>query len=201
MAVATPARLSFALDAPRGMLAKLEREIARVVSASHSRDGISDHGINAAITAWLLVDWCWKAKFESDVSAQDLLVAPTSPSRTKPDANRGMPPMWFKRFLWQQCPELSLCQDVANGSKHMTVDFYPADVVETTASATISAPSSLLSNSVRGTANVDGSGRETTTTTYRLKIRDAAGDNRPAVDVFTVAKDFWAKFLLAQGLA
>ncbi len=61
----TKKAITFGLISCRGMLAKLEREIARLEAAKSLADAC-DHGTNAAVTAWHLVDWTWSA-FEGNL--------------------------------------------------------------------------------------------------------------------------------------
>src|ERR1700738_2061197 len=49
---------TFGTTSCRDMLAKLAREVSRPEAAKALEDA-ADHGTNAAVTAWHLVDWIW----------------------------------------------------------------------------------------------------------------------------------------------
>ena len=202
----TEARTAFGITTPSDMLAKLKREVNRVADASFLHDELVDHGNQCAITAWHITDWVWRARFENDTVAQDDLVAPDSNLRKKGGGKYRDIPRWFKEYLTRECPELALCQDIANGFKHVIATIperrESPGVVNVTASASV-APSEVfeLGHSVLGYAGLGGPGFTPEGTMYRLKIEDSHGIRHDAVDVFNRVVAFWNRFLHMNHLA
>ena len=70
----------------------------------------SRHAINAAMTAWHLVDWVYNEfNFNS-----------TFPNFSD-----------FKIYIKSRCPKLQIMNDIATGSKHFQINSYPPKVQET----------------------------------------------------------------------
>src|SRR5262249_8844771 len=67
---------TLAMNSSRDMLEKLRREIDRL-AGSIIRQEIVDHGLNAAMTAWHLTDWCGE-KFKA---RRDALLSLRKPGR------------------------------------------------------------------------------------------------------------------------
>src|SRR5258708_2492551 len=108
----TKKAITFGLISCRDMLAKLEREIARLEAAKSLADAC-DHGTNAAVTAWHLVDWTWSA-FEGTLEIHN---------RIAKDA--GCPPPKFGKPQFTDwilgdlgCRSLRHCYIIATNSKH-----------------------------------------------------------------------------------
>jgi hypothetical protein len=106
----------FALATPAHMLDKLYweiRELKRALAEPPARirdtHAPSYHAFNCAVTAWHLVDWCWEAASES--LRQDMARA----------FGRSVDIGAFKEGLTQKYRPLRICQQIANGSKHMTL--------------------------------------------------------------------------------
>ena len=100
-----PLMVSFstALESPRDMLSKLQRELNRLANASADHAAVVDHGTNAAWTAWHITDWVWKAKFKQDEVARKAL---ESEFIDLPSEGRKR----FNECLARACPGLALCR-------------------------------------------------------------------------------------------
>lgn len=98
---------AFGLTSPLDLIGKLEREIGRL-GASEEPDSVdhknqADHAINCALTAWHISDWVFVSGLKTDtVSANSL-------------GN-------FQKQLIDDCSDLGICKDLANGSKHFKID-------------------------------------------------------------------------------
>ena len=199
---------TFAIDTPSAMLAKLKRELNRVAEASFLHDDLVDHGTNCAITAWHITDWVWRARFKDDPAAQDDLLAAESELRKskKGEGEGNAPPRWFKEYVTRECPALALCQDIANGFKHVIVKIprgrdSPGAVATTASAKTAPAKVFNLDQSTLGSAGLDGPGFTPGGQMYELKIQDSRGERQNAIDVFNRAVAFWTGFLHTHHLA
>ena len=197
-------RFSFGITTPGDMLGKLKRELSRVADSSFMPDDLIDHGINCAFTAWHLVDWVWRFRFADDQAAQDALVSLGSDLRRRTLSKGPGAPAWFKEFVTQECPALALCQDIANGSKHV-ITLVPEGrespgVVETTASARTAPPGPMTLGSGFGVEGLGGPGYKSGGTMYVLKIDDSHGERHGAVAVFNDAVAFWTRFMSQNSL-
>jgi hypothetical protein len=104
----------FGINSCRDMLGKLEREISRLEVARTLEDA-GDHGTNAAVAAWHLVDWTWSALKEN----RQILYRITA------EAARGqLDDCKFKQWICEdpRCPSLEICQKITNSFKHSIDD-------------------------------------------------------------------------------
>ncbi len=108
---------AFGLVKPQDMIDKLEREIGRLV-ASETNSNIdhkhqADHAFNCAVTAWHITDWMHVAQLR------------TASVNSKSLGN-------FQKQLIDDCFELGICKDLANGSKHFKIDKPDKSIVSKT---------------------------------------------------------------------
>jgi hypothetical protein len=195
-----PGKQVFGVTTPADMLAKLRRELARVANASFSHENLVDHATNCALTAWHITDWVWRRRFVTDQQARDHLEASCSSlhhRRKREDR--------FRECLTQMCPQLALCQDIANGFKHVIAEI-PAGrgapgVIDVTASAETAPPGPFtLGGDVLGGAGLGGPGYDAGGQLYRLKITSEDGSTIDAVDVFNKVVAFWTEFFGRHGI-
>lgn len=163
----------FALKDARDLLQKLERDYARFEAASlpESNEHVhqSDHAYNFAITAWHMSDWIWQS---------DPVPAETFRCRSLRQ---------FQANLVKQCPELDICQDLCNGSKHFKISRRVTRQIE---KADVSAgPSVVLSTGNHRVGSPIGKTREV------LKIELADSHRVKAHEVFDSVLKFWRQFL------
>ncbi len=196
----TESRPAFGIATPRDMLAKLKRELNRVANASFLRDELVDHGTNCALTAWHITDWAWRVRFANDRTAQDALAASYAVLRTK----RGRPIDRFKECVTRACPELALCQDIANGFKHVVAippdDRQAAGVKDVTASASMAPSGPFKFGDGFGNAGLGGPGYVAGGEMFRLKIRSDDGSNLDAIGVFDAVVAYWTRFMDDHGI-
>jgi hypothetical protein len=105
------AQKAFGIDDSRAMLDKLRWELENIFTRQrHDIRVCQYHAFNCAITAWHATDWLW----------EDM----------PPDLKHEMEwkkPEHFQVFVCEQSPELCLCRQIANGSKHCRLrSFDPA---------------------------------------------------------------------------
>lgn len=188
----------FGVSTPGDMLAKLERELGRVANASFQRQELVDHATNCALTAWHIADWAWKLRFAGDKKARLTLEASCSNLLNKDRKAR------FIECVTRLCPQLVLCQDIANGFKHVVAeskDSLTPGVEDVTASATV-APAGPFALGVDclGGAGLGGPGYAAGGQMYRLKIISEDGIAHDAVDVFNAVVVFWRDLLSRYGI-
>jgi hypothetical protein len=100
---------TFGLRTPEDLIAKLERELARLGAARKPADMI-DHGLNFAISAWHMAEWIAK----NDTCREALRV---NLQTTDTDA-QGLRKKLEKLAL-SKCPELECCRVIASSAKHL----------------------------------------------------------------------------------
>jgi hypothetical protein len=61
---------TFDIESSRDMRNKLEREFERIQAAG-SRENLSDHGVNFAVTAWHVTDWLSRPEPANSVFSSD----------------------------------------------------------------------------------------------------------------------------------
>lgn len=94
----------FRLWSVQGIFGKLHREKQRYENARSDNEGRQnqiDAAINFAITAWHMTDWIWLR--QKDALGRCLGVSC---------------PREFQNKMRQQCPELAVCDVIANAAKH-----------------------------------------------------------------------------------
>ena len=128
--------MTFDLNSSRDMLRKLNRELERIRNADPTdREGLADHGINLAVTAWHLAEWVW-----SDIKGRtDLRIWLAKKAGIKPQefSKRA-----FKTYLANEWPELGYCQVIATSSKHVGCDVEYVEAAGTSARSTPHGPAS-----------------------------------------------------------
>ena len=151
---------SFGLVSAQSMVSKAWREYQRCTRAG-SDDDRRDAAINCAITLWHLNDWVW-----SGISAS---------GREKPElrsllgvTDRRLKQDDLVKWAVGACPELSICQSICNGSKHVVCEGITARMAP--------ANSAQASQDQHAVA--------------RLEIVDAAGV-RDGIEVLCKAFEFW----------
>src|SRR5579875_1181810 len=113
--MSSKAERPFGLNSCRDMRDKLEREIERMAQAT-DRDAM-----NAAVTAWHLVEWIWDDTQHTPGLRERLAhEAGCAPIRQfgKED---------FKAYARECCPDLAYCRIVANNTKHLFSNVYDDD--------------------------------------------------------------------------
>lgn len=98
----------------RQMLNKLAREIERV-ETNLDRDDASDHGTNAAWTAWHLADWFWADIRDINKKDGRTIAALAAEFGANP-SSFGLDE--FKRRVIERCDALRICQIITTASKH-----------------------------------------------------------------------------------
>lgn len=191
---------AFGIATPRDMLAKLKRELNRVANASFFRDDLVDHGTNCALTAWQITDWVWRVRFANDRTAQDALAASYVDLQTK----KGRLIDRFKECVTRACPELALCQDIANGFKHVVAippdDRQASSVMDVTVSATTAPPGPFKFGDGFGSAGLGGPGYVAGGEMFRLKIRTDDGESFDATGIFDAVVAYWTRFMDDHGI-
>ena len=95
-------RLSFRITSPADFLAKLKLERESLESDLTS----SRHAINAAMTAWHLLEWVWGGAIQDDNATRLRLGA----------ASKDFPT--FRQFVLDKCPAMETMRCIGEGSKH-----------------------------------------------------------------------------------
>ena len=96
-------QLSFAIATPHDFLSKLEEEKASLDSELTS----SRHAINAAFTAWHLIEWVWGLSVKKNQEVQRKIGEPSKDLKA------------FRSFVLNECPELEIMKCICEGSKHL----------------------------------------------------------------------------------
>lgn len=105
---------SFGLDTAAGMAHKLYRDYERYRNAT-STDDRRDAAINGAVTAWHMCEWVWAGITNYDRHSADIKAFLGIVGRPM---ERGDIQDWAER----ECPSLSICRSICNGSKHVISD-------------------------------------------------------------------------------
>ena len=178
----------------RARLDKLSREISRLQRARTMEDA-EDHAFNCALTAWHLTDWVWVAHFRDDSAARQKigLAAGGHHSELKRE---------FNKYVADQSPELRLCQDIANGLKHVVAKVprgakHPGVSKTETKSRTevLEGGGRFDKDGVLQGPLPGGAGAITGTSYYEVWITDGLGTDHKALDVFRATMSFWDDFL------
>ena len=113
----------FALSTPLHMLMKFSWEIQQLKKVLEPADGrysIDAHltaayfAFNAAVTGWHLSDWLWES-FDEDTRKDIFEKLPVPENRR----NSNSPLKRFQDDLKSKSKSLTICCEIANGSKHM----------------------------------------------------------------------------------
>jgi hypothetical protein len=111
---------TFGLTSCRDVLAKLDRELARLDTARTLEDAC-DHSTNAAISAWHLVEWTWSA-LKKDKQLSDRITNANDLGVRWREIDE------FKKWLLEHgCSELRHCQMITNSFKHLDRSSKPRD--------------------------------------------------------------------------
>jgi hypothetical protein len=114
----------FAMHEPHHMLAKLLWEIHELTTSmsvwvENEQFPVSIfRSWNAAVTAWHITDWLWASSKET----RDLMRKryDVFDDETKKGLRKGLGV--FQDRIAEDCRELYLCREIANGSKHMRTE-------------------------------------------------------------------------------
>jgi hypothetical protein len=118
----------FLLATPADMYWKLSWELTELGTAMSSdknrfpRQAPAYHAFNCALTAWHMTDWVWQA---TDAEQRLWLSSKFQFALVKDDRKS------LSRFydsIASACPQLHVCRQIANGSKHMKLDRFDPDV-------------------------------------------------------------------------
>lgn len=177
-----PPEQVFSLATPAHVLDKLHWELRNLKEKLQSlEDELFGHlhasymAFNFSVTAWHLCDWVWHSLSKGD---QKLVMAELDPTSTKIDIGS------FRAAIARSCRELRICQQIANGSKHMKYERADNSVRAATKWRPVPSMSSKASND-----------------SARYRIELLVWDNgreREALEVFETAIHFWER-LLAEG--
>lgn len=105
---------SFGLSTAAMMAYKLYRDYQRYLNAT-STDDRRDAAINGAITAWHMCEWVWVGITSFDRNNADIKAILGIVGRPM---EHGDVQDWAER----ECPSLTICRSVCNGSKHVISD-------------------------------------------------------------------------------
>lgn len=141
---------------------------------------------NFAVTAWHLADWTWKAaSIEQRAHILECLNIESSGSDNKNfNKNFGK----FQTAVRDGSRAIHICQQVANGSKHMTITRHPDPDVQ----------AKMKWETEYGRAGTMRAGDRLAVHRYRLVIVDK-GTERSALDVFEEAFRDWQRLLGTWG--
>ncbi|ESY13877.1 hypothetical protein X752_04145 [Mesorhizobium sp. LNJC398B00] len=105
---------SFGLNTAAAMAHKLYRDYQRYRNAT-STDDRRDAAINGAVTAWHMCEWVWTGIATFDRNSTNIKAFLGIVGRPM---ERGDIQDWAER----ECPSLSICRSICNGSKHVISD-------------------------------------------------------------------------------
>jgi hypothetical protein len=109
----------FLLATPADMYWKLSWELTELGTAMASdrnrfpRQSAAYHAFNCAVTAWHMADWIWQAAG----AEQRLWLSNKYQFSLVNDERKSL--SRFYDSIASACPELHVCRQIANGSKHM----------------------------------------------------------------------------------
>lgn len=171
-----PGSKRLGLDSPTDLLAKLNWEILQLGHTTENETVASYRAFNCAVTAWTITDWVWN-------SAPDDLRERFKRESRKPKARNGEP---LASLLRQQCRELAICQQLANGSKHFILDDYNDENI-----------SSYRSPSI--TLYLTDKGESRSAPNYSVFVNDGTRAYSD-VGLFSRARDHWIAFFERYGV-
>lgn len=178
------------------MLAKLERELERLVSATFDPQAVVDHSINCSLTAWHMVDWVWQLHFRANLTAQQCLAAQAHRASPTSAKNSSFAPKEFKKALFHMCDGLKACEDIAIGTKHVYPELTTPEAIEARLSARAPQPFVLgVSELGGGDILAADDGSVPTDTQYLPKIDMADGTTEEAIQLLDAVVLFWKQFL------
>jgi hypothetical protein len=109
------AQKAFGFRDSRDMLEKLRWELNNLFSRQRLDIAVCQyHAFNCAVTAWHVTDWLW------------LDIIPEVRARLEEKTQRRLNRCEeFQAYVRDACPELKLCHQIANGSKHCLLEHKP----------------------------------------------------------------------------
>jgi hypothetical protein len=114
------ARHSYNLRTPVHLLEKISRDLIRFHKSADpsSRDYRyqSDHAMNFVISAWHMIEWLYRS--------DSIDIPKVSACKTFEE---------FRDLVLQECPDLKICRELANGAKHFVLRENDDYVVSSTA--------------------------------------------------------------------
>lgn len=177
--LATPAhmltKLHWELYQPKKSLAEKPEHIGHTHAPSYC-------AFNCAVTVWHLADWTWKAatpEQREHISAS---------LNIKGNGHDGKDFGKFQAALRSKSRPLHICQQLANGSKHMTINHYPDPEVQ----------AKMQWETAPAHVGKMRAGDPLAVHLYRLVILDK-GVERAALAVFEEAFVDWQRYLGAWG--
>jgi len=175
---------SFQVKTVADMIDKLDWEIGMLTELQNctkpeSVKNASYFAINAAITAWAVVDWLWHVANEAQ---QQSWMRDTPPNQK--------PAQRFQRKLESLCPAMRLCKEIANASKHLSPGRFTDREVRT------SGPEYVTIHATAGTLRA---GEPIATHSAWLLIW-ASSETHTAKSVLEQANDFLWGFAYKEGL-
>lgn len=128
MSSQSSSRYAWTISTANDLLAKAKRDLKRFQTSHEYGDGEQvDHAVNCAITLWHVHDWVWRER-SAEWAARGIV-------------DKGS----FQNWLHSRDGRgrLSLCERIANGSKHLVLD-KPVDNDLTTAVMEFDVPDSMM---------------------------------------------------------
>ncbi len=157
-----------------------------------SREALKLHVDNTARLAWHLHEDVWAIYFKKNSVALASLAKAVSVRR----GNRRRLE-WFRECLTTACPELALCQDLVNKSKHPNYTPPPDRKASGVAEVRYRQAPVTLENYQVGSS---GAGTAQFTSGWKCIIVDSNDVSRESVDVFEAVKHFWADLEIEAGV-
>jgi hypothetical protein len=177
------------LATPAHMLTKLHWELYQLRKSLTEKPEHIGHthapsycAFNCAVTAWHLADWTWKAAAAEQRA--HILACLNIKSSGQDDKDFAK----FQAALRDKSRALHVCQQLANGSKHMTITRHPDPDVQ----------AKMRWESEPARAGKMRAGDPFAVHRYRLVVLDK-GIERSALDVFEEAFKDWQRFLGTWG--
>jgi hypothetical protein len=165
------------LDSPADLLAKLNWEILQLGHVIIENETVASYrAFNCAVTAWSITDWVWN-------SAPAQLRERFRAESPNPKARGGEP---LASLLRQQCRELAICQQLANGSKHFILDSHNDANISSYRSPSVS-------------FYVSENGETRSAPTHGVFINDGTRVYSD-VGLFSRAHDHWTAFFARYGV-
>lgn len=140
-----------------------------------------------AILAWRIHEDAWTECFQGNLEAQELLARETGTARGDAPTE---PPVWFKECLTRACPELALCQDIANEVRHRVSRPPPAQrKAPGVADVRFEQVAVPLEKYQVGCSDVE---TRQLVPGWRCVIVDTRGDEHDSDDVIRTVRDYWS---------
>lgn len=190
------------MSEPKDMLAKVSREIARLVEAEKYRNTTHalDHALNAATTAILIVDWVWRSGGWDNAAIRTAAGLPAvRPQNSGREELRA-----FRRFVITQCPELGECLDVRDLLQHFELDNANRNPATVEASAAVTYSEEDRARMLANAAQAPLIRVFEWTVTVKWKVADPVTGqrrNEPAADVLNRIVACWERIFDRFGIA